>query len=125
MEIISMPLPAILITIALFLYSAATWSERYAGILNRSHLSLFWAGLFFDAIGTGLMIHNSTIETFSLHSLSGYAGIFFMLIHTIWATVVLVKDNESMRIRFHRFSVGVWALWMFSYINGAMLGVSA
>ena len=119
-----MPIPAILITIALVLYTAATWSERIAGILNRSHLILFWAGLFFDVLGTGLMIHNSTIETFSLHSLSGYAGIFFMLIHTIWATLVLVQNNDTLRIRFHRFSVVVWVLWMFSYINGALLGMS-
>ncbi len=117
-----MPIPAILITIALVLYTAATWSERIAGILKRSHLILFWAGLAFDATGTGLMIHNSTIATFSLHSLSGYAGIIFMLIHTFWATIVLINDNEAMRLRFHRYSVGVWALWMFSYINGALLG---
>lgn len=120
-----MPIPAILITIALILYSIATWSERFAGILKKHHLVLFWMGLLFDISGTGLMIHNSTIETFSLHSLSGYAGIFFMLIHTVWATIVMIRENESLMLRFHRYSIGVWTLWMFSYINGALLGMTS
>lgn len=120
-----MPLPAMLITTALILYSIATWSERLAGILKPGHLAFFWAGLVFDAWGTGLMIHNSTIKTLSLHSLSGYAGIIFMFIHTVWATMVLMRKDEHMKLQFHKFSVGVWVLWMFSYVNGAILGMSA
>jgi uncharacterized repeat protein (TIGR03987 family) len=119
------PIPAILITAALVFYSIATWSERLSGILKPIHLVLFWIGLIFDTSGTGLMIQNSTIETFSLHSLSGYAGIILMFIHTVWASVVLARNLESMKLRFHRFSITVWILWMFSYINGAVLGMSA
>lgn len=118
-----MPIPAILITAALVFYSIATWSERLSGILKPIHLALFWIGLLFDTSGTGLMIQNSTIETFSLHSLIGYIGIGLMFIHTVWASAVLAGENTRAKEQFHKFSLLVWSIWMFSYLNGAWLGM--
>ncbi len=101
----------------------ATWMERYAGQLRMDHLILFWTGLAFDSVGTGLMIHNSTIQAFNLHSLTGYIGIGLMLIHTVWASAVITGQNTSAKENFHKFSLIVWSVWMFSYLNGVWLGI--
>ncbi|MBT3253114.1 MAG: TIGR03987 family protein [Candidatus Marinimicrobia bacterium] len=119
-----MPVSAILITLALTFYTTATWWEKINGRLKKAHLLFFWLGLIFDTSGTGLMIKNSTIIGLNLHSLTGYIGILLMLIHTIWATVVLNRRNETAIMNFHKLSLVVWSLWIFSYLNGVVLGLS-
>jgi len=55
----------ILITLALVSYSTGVWSERIAGRLRGWHLIFFWMGLFFDTMGTGIMMemggHNNRV----------------------------------------------------------------
>jgi len=118
-----MPIPAIVITLAMLFYTTATWWEKLISRLRIQQLIIFWIGLVFDTVGTTLMIMNSTIAGLSLHSMSGYIGIILMFIHTCWATVVLFRKNEKAIINFHKFSVVVWTLWMFSFINGVVLGM--
>ena len=118
-----MPIPAIVITLAMLFYTTATWWEKLVRRLGLEHLALFWIGLIFDTVGTTLMIMNSTIAGLSLHSLTGYIGIILMLVHTSWATVVMIRKDEKALMDFHKFSVAVWTLWMFSFVNGAVLGM--
>ena len=119
-----MPVSAIIITLALIFYTMATWRERFAGLLNIEHLLLFWIGLAFDSVGTSLMIINSNAENLNLHSLTGYVGIILMIIHTIWASIVIARNNQKSRLHFHKFSIVVWICWVFSYINGVFLGIT-
>lgn len=119
-----MPSSAIIISIALVLYSTATWWEKINGRLIFVHLVLFWSGLVFDTVGTGIMIHNSTAIGFNLHTFTGYIGIILMFVHTAWASIVLKRKNQPAIMNFHKFSLVVWTLWMFSYVNGAFLGIS-
>ncbi|MCJ7689299.1 MAG: TIGR03987 family protein [Clostridiaceae bacterium] len=54
-----------------------------------------------------------------LHGITGIIAIVLMLIHAIWATVVLIKKNETMIAQFHRFSILVWIIWLVPFISGA------
>lgn len=111
-------LSVVLITLALVFYSIGVWSERLAGRLKAWHLVFFWAGLVCDASGTGIMMEMSGYDIFSVHGLTGVVAIGLMLLHAVWATVVLVRKNERAIVNFHRFSVGVWLIWLVPYLNG-------
>jgi len=114
---------SIYILIALALYSIGVWSERFTGRLKAWHLIFFWTGLVADAIGTGLMMAMRENVQLSLHSVLGYTGITLMLIHTVWASAVLIRKDEKAINNFHRFSVAVWWLWLVSLITGVVLGI--
>jgi uncharacterized repeat protein (TIGR03987 family) len=53
-----------------------------------------------------------------IHSLTGIIAIVLMLVHAVWATVVLVRRNEKAIRNFHYFSVFVWAVWLIPYFTG-------
>ena len=108
----------ILITLALFFYSVGVWSERLAGRLKWWHLIFFWGGLVFDTTGTGIMFQIAGGIGADIHSITGIIAILLMIIHAIWATVVLVLKNEKAIINFHHFSVFVWAAWLVPYFTG-------
>ncbi|MFC2045223.1 HsmA family protein [Chloroflexota bacterium] len=108
----------ILISLALVFYSIGVWSERLAGRLKGWHLVFFWSGLAFDSTGTGMMFEMAGRIGTDIHSITGILAILLMLVHAIWATVVLVQKNEKAIQNFHHFSVIVWAIWLVPYFNG-------
>jgi len=116
-------LSMILITLALVLYSIGVWSERLDGRLKAWHLAFFWAGLVCDTLGTGMMMEMAGGLTFDMHGLTGLVAIVLMLIHAVWATAVLLRKDERMILRFHRFSVFVWLVWLIPYFNGFLLSM--
>ena len=107
-----------LITLALIFYSIGVWSERLAGRLKSWHLIFFWFGLVFDATGTGIMFEMAGRIGSDIHSVTGVLAILLMLVHAVWATVVLVLKNEKAVTNFHHFSVFVWAVWLIPYFTG-------
>jgi uncharacterized repeat protein (TIGR03987 family) len=113
----------ILITLALVFYSIGVWSERIAGRLKLWHLVFFWGGFVFDTIGTGMMMSWAGRITYDVHGLTGVLAIVLMLIHAIWATVVLVKEDENAIVNFHKFSLGVWLIWLVPYFSGFFLSM--
>ena len=115
----------IFITLALVFYTIGVWSEKLQGTLKPWHLGLFLLGLICDTTGTLLMesiASNSAqvVTGFNLHALTGVLAIGLMLIHAIWAAVVLLKKNESMISKFHKFSIVVWIIWLRPFLNGAI-----
>lgn len=123
-------LPAVLlITAALVLYSSGVWLERRVGTLRWGHVGLFGAGLAFDASGTALMTFiagsaasraagvGGTLNT--VMAFTGAAALALMAVHLTWAVFVLLRDRQSERSAFHRFSLAVWALWLVPYVTGA------
>jgi uncharacterized repeat protein (TIGR03987 family) len=108
----------ILISLALFFYSIGVWSERLAGRLKGWHLVFFWGGLVFDTTGTGIMFEMAGRIGTDIHSVTGILAILLMLVHAIWATVVLVRKDEKAITNFHHFSVFVWAIWLIPYFTG-------
>lgn len=120
----SMSFSFIIITLALLFYSVGVWSERFAGQLKPWHLVFFWTGLVFDTWGTGMMMDMAGGLSFDIHGLTGLIAILLMLIHALWATVVLVRKDELMILNFHKFSVSVWLIWLIPYFSPMFLGMA-
>ncbi len=120
----SMSFSFIIITLALLFYSIGVWSERFAGQLKPWHLAFFWTGLVFDTWGTGMMMDMAGGLSFDIHGLTGLIAILLMLIHALWATVVLVRKDEVMIRNFHKFSVVVWVIWLVPYFSPMFIAMS-
>jgi len=114
----SLIISTVLITLALISYSIGVWSERIAGRLKGWHLIFFWIGLVFDTTGTGMMFEMAGGMGTDIHSITGLAAILLMLIHAIWATIVLALKNEKAITNFHHFSIFVWIIWLIPYLTG-------
>ncbi len=119
------PAASIAITAALVLYSIGVWGERLQGRLKPWHLGFFWAGLVCDTIGTGVMIDFVGGLTGDVHGVSGVIAIALMLVHAVWATVVLRRRDEAMILRFHRFSIFVWLVWLIPYFSPMFVAIAA
>lgn len=116
-------IPMIVINLALVFYSIGVWSERIQGKLKWWHLAFFGVGLFCDTWGTGLMFEMAGGMTFDIHGLTGLLAIVLMLIHALWALVVLLRKDEQALKSFHRFSVFVWLIWLIPYLSPIFLGM--
>jgi uncharacterized repeat protein (TIGR03987 family) len=114
----------IVITLALVFYSIGVWSERISGRLKKWHLVFFWLGLVFDTWGTEMMLEMAGGMTFDLHGITGLIAILLMLVHAIWATAVLVRKDSEMIMKFHRFSVVVWLIWLIPYFSPMIFGMA-
>jgi len=115
--------PVIIISLALVFYSIGVWSERLQGKLKTWHLVFFWAGLVCDTWGTGLMIDMAGGLTFDIHGVTGVIAIVLMMIHAVWATLVLIRRDEDAIKNFHKFSVTVWFIWLIPYLSPMVLGL--
>ncbi|MEY2819808.1 MAG: hypothetical protein RL275_3271 [Chloroflexota bacterium] len=111
------PAAIIIINLALLFYSIGVWSERLQGRLKIWHTVFFWLGLVCDTWGTGLMFEFVGGMSYDIHGISGLLAIILMLVHAIWATVVLVKKDEKMIVSFHKFSIFVWLVWLIPYFS--------
>ena len=115
----------IFITAALIFYSAGVWSERYSRRLKIWHVVLFWFGLVTDTIGTGQMKAYAGHLDLNLHTILGLVGLMLMFLHTVWATKVVVKNDELAITRCHRLSVPVWFVWFAAYASGVAMGLQS
>lgn len=113
----------VFITLALIFYSIGVWSERLAGRLKGWHLIFFWLGLACDTAGTAMMMDYAGGLTADVHGVTGVAAILLMVIHAVWATVVLMRKDEHAILNFHKFSVVVWAIWLVPYFSGVLMGM--
>ena len=115
----------ITITLALVFYTIGVWSEKIQGELKKWHLVLFYVGLVFDTTGTTIMSKIATCGSlFSFHGITGLLAILLMLFHAVWATVVLVRNDEKAKANFHKLSIIVWLIWLIPFISGAVFGVT-
>jgi len=108
---------------ALVFYTTGVWAEKIQKRLKYWHLVTFWLGLVCDTIGTGAMgVMAGSLIQFNIHGLTGLLAIILMLFHAIWATIVLVKKDEMMISKFHKFSLFVWLIWLIPMVGGMILG---
>jgi uncharacterized repeat protein (TIGR03987 family) len=120
-----MPVSAtVIITLALVFYSIGVWSERFEGRLRPWHLAFFVLGLAADTAGTGMMFDFAGGMTTDVHGVTGLIAILLMLLHAVWAAVVLVRRDEGWISRFHRFSVAVWLVWLVPYFSPMFFAVA-
>ncbi len=119
-------LATILITLALVFYSIGVWSERFSKYLKGWHLAAFWTGFTFDVSGTWAMarLSEDPFNLLHLHTLTGQIALWLMLIHAIWASVVVRKGSESSRQKFHKYSLIVWLFWLIPYFGGMFMGMT-
>ena len=115
-----------LITLALLFYSLGVWSERIAKYLKPWHVVAFWIGFTFDVSGTYAMhlIAEGPFDILEPHTLTGQIALWLMLLHAIWATRAIIKQDESIKIKFHKFSLLVWLIWLIPYFGGMLLGMN-
>jgi uncharacterized repeat protein (TIGR03987 family) len=113
------------ITLALVFYSLGVWAERLARYLKSWHVVTFWTGFTFDVLGTTLM-HFLADDPFNLldpHTLTGQIALWLMLGHAIWATLVVRKNQRALRVKFHRYSLFVWLVWLIPYFGGMVMAM--
>ena len=117
------PAAVIVINLALLFYSIGVWSERLQGRLKAWHTVFFWMGLVCDTWGTGMMFEFVGGMSYDVHGFLGVLAIILMLVHAIWATVVLVKKDEKMIVNFHKLSIFVWLVWLIPYFSPMALRI--
>lgn len=115
---------SIIITSALVFYSIGVWSERIAGRLKPWHLVFFVLGLICDTWGTGLMFEYVGGMTVDIHGITGLIAILLMLIHAVWALIVLIRKDEQAIQNFHKFSVVVWVIWLIPYFSPMLFSMA-
>lgn len=116
---------SVLITLALVFYSVGVWAERLQRYLKGWHVVAFWLGLAFDTAGTyGMSLLAERFDPFDFHTLTGQIAIWLMLGHAIWATIVVRRNAEESRAKFHRLSLFVWLVWLVPYLGGVIVGMS-
>ncbi|ASR49942.1 HsmA family protein [Paenibacillus kribbensis] len=111
------------INLALVAYTIGVWAERISGRLKPKHLVFFLFGLLFDGIGTGFMGQLNPSKEINLHGITGMVALVLMLIHAIWATIVLWRKNKKQIDQFHKLSLAVWGLWLVPYLIGVGLSI--
>jgi uncharacterized repeat protein (TIGR03987 family) len=115
----------VFISLACLLYTIGVWAERIQRRLKWWHFYFFGAGFVCDTIGTSEMsIISGSLFKLNFHGITGNTAILLMLFHAIWAFVVLLKKNEKMILKFHRFSIMVWIIWLIPMISGMIFGAS-
>ncbi len=117
-------LPMIIISLALVFYSIGVWSERLQGRLEAWHLAFFWLGLACDTWGTGLMFELAGGVMINIHGVTGMVAILLMMVHAVWASLVLVRKDERAIRSFHRFSLFVWCIWLIPYLGPMIWGLA-
>jgi len=117
------PAASTIITSALVFYSIGVWGERFTGRLKTWHLVFFVLGLICDTWGTGLMFKYVGGMAFDVHGISGVIAIVLMLIHAVWALVVLLKKDEKAIVNFHKFSLVVWLIWLIPYFSPMVFNI--
>lgn len=119
-----LPLAIVFISAALVFYSIGVWGEKIVGRLKPWQLVFFWLGFVSDTTGTTLMTKIAGAFRFNVHSITGLLAILLMIVHAVWATVTLVRNNEQQLKNFHKFSLFVWFVWLIPYFTGMILAMT-
>ncbi|MGE5678972.1 MAG: HsmA family protein [Pseudomonadota bacterium] len=113
------------ITLALIFYTIGVWSEKNQGELKKWHLLVFYLGLVFDTTGTTIMSQLvSGGFKLNFHGITGLLAIILMLFHALWATLVLIRNDDKAKSNFHKLSIVVWIIWLIPFISGAIFGMA-
>ena len=107
----------IIMAAALVFYTIGVWGERIQGRLKWWQFVFFVLGLICDTLGTTLMFEYVGGMTYDIHGITGLIAIILMLIHAIWALIVLLRNDENAIRNFHKFSIVVWLIWLIPYFS--------
>ena len=117
---------AVLITLALIFYSIGIWAERIIRYLKKWHVVFFWLGFIFDLLGTYAMhlLATNPFDITESHTFTGQIALWLMLMHAVWASYIVTNGNEIARLKFHKYSIVVWFIWLIPYLGGMYLGMN-
>jgi len=116
-------LAIVFINIACLFYTIGVWAERIQLRLKWWHTIFFILGFICDTIGTTAMsILSGSLFKLTFHGITGNIAILLMLFHAVWAVIVLLNRNERMILKFHRFSIFVWIVWLIPMLSGMIFG---
>lgn len=114
----------VLFTLALVFYSLSVWAGWFSKRLKKWHVYVFFIGLTLDLIATYLTYLSIGSIVLTPHATIGFISLFLMALHVLWATIILLRGQEKQITTFHRISLIVWSIWMFSYLSGFVLGMA-
>lgn len=120
-------LASVAMVLALIFYSFGVWGEKLSGTIKKIHLVSFLLGFILDTTGTILMgqiADSSGGSTLGLHQITGGIAVSLMLIHLIWALWVYLKGDDNAKRNFNKFSLGVWIIWLISFVLGMLVGMN-
>ena len=116
--------------LALVFYTWSVINVKRTNSINKTHILLLWLGFIWNCIGIYLVsqiVQSNTatmdIATATLQSLTGMFAVFIMLFHCIWATWILIRNNEFQQKAFYIYSLIVWVVWLAPYGINIMLGM--
>lgn len=116
--------------LALVFYTWSVINVKRTNSINKTHILLLWLGFIWNCIGIYLVsqiVQSNTatmdIATATLQSLTGMFAVFIMLFHCIWATWILIRNNEFQKKAFYKYSLIVWVVWLAPYGINIMLGM--
>jgi uncharacterized repeat protein (TIGR03987 family) len=69
-----------------------------------------------------MSVLSGTLFKLNFHGITGNVAILLMLFHAVWATIVLIRKDEIMISKFHKFSFWVWVIWLIPMVTGMVLG---
>ena len=116
-------LAALVLMFAAFaLYSVGVWAVVLRKHLRPWHAAFFWSGFLLDSAGTEIMRRLAGGFRWNLHNATGAAALSLMLLHAIWASVVLLRRDDRAVRTFHRISLTVWVIWLVPFVTGLLLG---
>ena len=65
----------------------------------------------------------SSSFSLNIHAITGAIAIILMVVHALWASVVLIKKNEKTAKKFHSFSIFVWLIWLIPFFSGMFMNM--
>lgn len=114
----------VFINLAFIFYTVGVWGEKLQKTLKLWHVVVFWLGLTCDTLGTyGMGEIAGSVFQFNFHGVTGMLAILLMIIHALWATIVLVKKDDKMKASFHKLSIVVWLIWLIPMLSGMIFGM--
>lgn len=107
-------------------YSLGVWSDRIAKYLKPWRVVSFWVGFTFDLYGTYKInpIAQELFDILETHTLTGQIALWLMHPHAIWATRIIIKQDELMKVKFYKFSIEDWMFWFIPFIGGMYPGMN-
>jgi uncharacterized repeat protein (TIGR03987 family) len=115
----------VFINLACACYTVGVWAEKIQKRLKPWHAVFFWSGFVCDTVGTTAMsVLSGALFRSTFHGITGMTAILLMLFHAVWATVVLVRSDARLILKFHRFSIFVWIIWLIPMVSGMIFGAA-
>lgn len=106
------------VTIALVLYTIATFKIQKNNKIKKMILFFQLGGVSFDILGTIAMYLIRPGFSITLHGIIGFIALFFMILKSI-IIAKLIEENISKRVKY--FSILTYIYWVIVFVLGMSL----